>query len=52
MTTQPLATECGACRHTLNWHNPHCQVPDCPCAKFTEPKHAATTAPAGGGDPR
>jgi hypothetical protein len=52
MSTLPLATDCGACHHTLNWHNDHCQVPNCPCQKFTEPSTAdspaAQTTPARG----
>lgn len=37
MTGPTLATDCGACRHTLNWHQANrCRVKSCPCVGFTD----------------
>lgn len=36
MTTPTLATACGACRHTLNFHQAgRCTVRGCPCHRYT-----------------
>lgn len=42
MTTPTLATPCGACTHTLNWHtgSDACTVRACPCRRFTTADYA------------